>query len=517
MEEDALPERAPAPAGFRNIRPQTKPPEAMRRTAPPAYMDSYKEAFVEETAAFIHSYDLAHVTMLGERGILPAEIALGVLRGLAGMQERGMAECRRAAGGGNHAAEKYLTQVHGSEIGGAIGLARSSGDLSAISFRMYARDQILGLREGILGLREALAGFAREHAEVVLPGNTHGQHAQPITVALWAMMYHDALARDGDRLAALCERVNFSPAGAGIMSGTEFPIDRRRVAEFLGFDGVVANTLDAALSHDLEMEFASVLNLLCYTLSRMAEDLFLWATTEYSLITLPDWFIGISSMMPQKRNPDGVQDLRNLSAQSQAVLAMVQGTERGPTGFPIIERRNSDRMLRGLVVALRERLEVLPDLLADMVVNAGRAEDHANAYWAAVTDLAGALVRINRIEWRRAHNLVAGFVRDCIEQGISPTEVTAEDFNAYASRSGAHMVTMDDATLTKALDARAFVRRRETFGGPGPAAMDQAIRSAGGRMRAEAQAIAGWRGKLAAAEARLQASVQRTLAENRFA
>ncbi len=510
MAENGNPDRAPAGAAAPG-RP------GARRTAPPAYMDSYKEAFVEETAAFVHSYDLAHVTMLGERGILPAETALGVLAGLADMQARGLADCRRAAGGGNHAGEKYLTQALGSEIGGAIGLARSSGDLSAISFRMYARDRVLSLRGGLLSLRGALADFARRHAETVLPGNTHGQHAQPVTAALWAMMLHDALARDGARLAALGTRLNLSPAGAGIMSGTEFPIDRRRIADLLGFDAVVPNTLDAALSHDLEIEFASVLNLLCHTLSRMAEDLFLWTTTEYALIALPDWFIGISSMMPQKRNPDGLQDLRNLSAQSQAVLTMVTGTERGPTGFPIIERRNSDRMLRALAAGIGERLEVLPDLLAEMAVDGARAEDLANAGWASVTDLAGALVRINRIEWRRAHNLVAGFVRDCIARGIGPVEVTAEDFNAYASRSGAQMVTMDDATLTKALDARAFVRRRETFGGPGPGAMEQAIRNAGARMREEEAAIAALRAQFAAAEALLQETVQRTLAAGRFA
>ncbi len=510
-------ERREVPAGFRGIRPVTKPDGEMRRTAPPAYMASYKEAFVEETAGFIHSYDMAHVLMLGEQGILPAETALGVLAGLAAMQERGMEECRRGSGGGNHAAETYLTSQLGPELGGAIGLARSSGDLSAISFRMYARGQLTLLRRALVAVRAALADFAAEHAEVVLPGNTHGQHAQPITVALWAMMHHDALARDGERLAALCARLNFSPAGAGIMSGTEFAIDRRRVADLLGFDGVVPNTLDAALSHDLEIEFASVLNLLCHTLSRMAEDLFLWTTTEYSLVTLPDWFIGTSSMMPQKRNPDGLQDLRNLSVQAQAALSMVLGTERGPTGFPIIERRNSDRMLRGLVSAIGQRLEVLPDLLSDLAVNAERAEDHANAYWAAVTDLAGALVRINRIEWRRAHNLVAGFVRDCIASGLSPVEVTAEDFNAYASRSGALMVTMDDATLTKALDARAFVGRRETFGGPGPGAMQQAIRQARVRIAGEAGAVQAWEEKFAAAELMLRDAVAKALGERRFA
>lgn len=499
-----------------NVISASEEPGKTGRTAPPAYMEAYKEAFVEDTAEFIHSYDLAHVLMLGERGILPADTALDVLAGLREMQARGMRECRRTAGGGNHAGEAWLTQQYGSAVGGAIGLARSSGDLSAISFRMYARHTLLETRERLLTLRHALVDFAARHVDHVMPGNTHGQHAQPITFALWAMMIHDALARDGARLGAMISRCNYSPAGAGIMAGTEFPIDRRRVAEMLGFDGVVPNTLDAALSHDLEIEFASLLNILCYTLSRMAEDLFMWNTTEHGLVTLPDWFIGTSSMMPQKRNPDGLQDLRNLSPQAQATLTMVMGTERGPTGFPIIERRNSDRMLRAIASAVQQRLDILPELLAEMKVEAERAEAHANAYWASVTDLAGALVRKNRIDWRTAHGLVAGFVRDCIARGLPPFEVTADDFNAYASRNGALKVTLDDATLSRCMDARAFVSRRDTFGGPGPEAMEQALARARNAMEDEARDIADFREKLAGAEAELIATVDAALTGRRF-
>ncbi|WP_349295287.1 argininosuccinate lyase (plasmid) [Thioclava sp. 'Guangxiensis'] len=491
-------------------------PDPPARTLRPAYMESYKEGFVEDTAGYIHSYDMAHVLMLGERGILPAETALGVLAGLREMDRLGMAECRRKAGGGNHAGEAWLTEHKGAAIGGAIGLARSSGDLSAISFRMYARHTLLELRKGLVELRAALVEFASRHVDHVLPGNTHGQHAQPITFALWAMMYNDALARDCARLGETIARANHSPAGAGIMSGTEFPIDRSRIAQLLGFDSVLTNTLDAALSHDLEMEFASTLNMLCYTLSRMAEDLFLWNTTEYDLITLPDWFIGISSMMPQKRNPDGLQDLRHLSTQAQATLTMVMGTERGPTGFPIIERRNSDRSLRQLARALGERLAILPDLLHDMEVKSARAESHANLYWASVTDLAGALVRQNRIDWRRAHGLVAGFVRDCIAKGQPPYEMSADDFNAYASRSGALKITLDEAVFTRALDARAFVSRRDTFGGPGPEAMDHAISQATSALAHERQALQALETTLAKAQENLLATVDTAVKGQRF-
>lgn len=488
----------------------------MARTKPPVYMEGYKDGFVEDTAAFIHSYDMAHVVMLCETGVLPVKTGFALLQGLYDMQEEGLHVSRREAGGGNHAAERYLTQKLGPAVGGAIGLARSSGDLSAISFRMYARQKSIELRKIILALRKSLVDFARERRDDVLPGNTHGQHAQPITFALWAMMYQDALARDGERLAEFYARANRCPAGAGIMSGTDFPINRSRVAELLGFDSVMQNTLDAALSHDLEIEYASILNLLCYSLSRMAEDMFLWATTEYQLIVLPDWFVGTSSMMPQKRNPDGLQDLRNLSAQAQAMLTMVMGTERGPTGYAIIERRNSDRYLRALTDALAARIEVLPELLSEVLVDKTRAENHTNTHWAGVTDLAGAVVRLNGIDWRRAHHLVAGFVRECVAQHKRPNDICADDFNAYAARCGETAVLLNDAILSHALDAKAFVIRRDTFGGPGPEAMDAALYTARAKMAAEDQAIGDVESRITTALSGLQATVNRLLAERKF-
>lgn len=268
------------------------------------------------------------------------------------------------------------------------------------------------------------------------------------------MMYHDALGRDSRRLGEFHGRANACPAGAGIMPGTEFPINRARIAELLGFDGAMPNTLDAALSHDLERECVSALCLLCYTLSRMAEDLFLWVTSEYRLVRLPDWFIGHSSMMPQKRNPDGMQDLRNLGAQAQAAWLLAQATERGPTGFPIIERRNSDRELRRLTAGLIERLEVLPEFFSEMQVDAERAELLANSNWESVTDLAGAVVRLDGTDWRTAHGLVAEFVSDCTAKGMDPARATADDFNAVASRADARSVILNDAIFARALDAR---------------------------------------------------------------
>ncbi len=488
----------------------------MARRSPPRYLDAYKEQLVEETAEFIHDYDMAHVVMLGETGILPSATALSLLDGLVEMRRQGGKAARSSAGGGNHAGERYLTRALGPTVGGAIGLARSSGDLSAMSFRMWGRDRANRLRLHLLTLRAALVDFAEVHRDSVLPGNTHGQHAQPITFALWAMMYHDALGRDSRRLGEFHRRANTCPAGAGIMSGTEFPINRARIAELLGFDGAMPNTLDAALSHDLELEYVSALCLLCYTLSRLAEDLFLWATSEYRLLRLPDWFIGHSSMMPQKRNPDGLQDLRNLGAQAQAAWLLAQATERGPTGFPIIERRNSDRELRRLTAGLIERLDVLPELFPEMQVDTERAELLANSNWASVTDLAGAVVRLNGTDWRTAHGLVAEFVNDCTAKGMDPARATADDFNAVASRADAHSVILNDAVFARALDARAFISRRETFGGPGPLAMAARCSAARADLAAETAEVEGLDARLGSARGHLEAVVAGILRCRKF-
>src|SRR5690606_20510899 len=149
-----------------------------------------------------------------------------------------------------------------------------------------------------------------------MPGYTHGQHAQPTTLGHWAAMMERSFARDVARLHSLWERLNLSPAGAAIMTGSDFALDRERTSELLGFDRPLQNTMDAILSHDLEMEIASVYAVCGATLARVADDLFLWSTTEFAFVEIPDRFCGTSSIMPQKKNPDALEDIKSVAGRA---------------------------------------------------------------------------------------------------------------------------------------------------------------------------------------------------------
>lgn len=483
-------------------------PHAGRLTRPPlAHLHGIKDEVVAETAAHLHAFDTAHMVMLVECGIVARQPGARILEALRAAEPSRLVELRQAAGGGIHAGERFLAARLGPAIAANLGLARSSGDLSAVAMRLHARQSAEHLARLVNGFRAALLAFAEAERETVMPGTTHGQHAQPTTLGHWAMMVEAALARDQERLLAFRVRANRSPAGAGIMTGSDFPIDRARVARLLGFDAVMVNTMDAILSHDLEIDFATTILQLAHLLARFADDLMLWSTFEYAMIELPDWFCGTSSMMPQKKNPDGLEDIKGIAAAATGLVVSIAGTERGPTGLPIIERRRSDRALRQVVTDLAGRLAMLPALLSEMVVKRDRLRDLAGANWAQATDLAALAVRHGGIDWRSAHELVGAFVRHCLGAGVKPAQASAALFDEVATRGGGVALNLPERDFSKSLDPSAFVARRGLVGGPAPAALRRAILQARRRLIREEKTLAALEAHNEAAQAELARAV----------
>lgn len=475
-----------------------------RLSDPPLdFLKSHKEEVVPQTAAAMHDVDLAHVVMLTETGILPTETGVALLQALLAVLAEGVQAVRCVAGGGNHAGERVLTARLGQALGGCLGLARSSGDLSALSIRLYLREAIGTLDDALGVLRATLLDFAGTHCTTVMVGTTHGQHAQIITLGHWALMAEAALARDAARLSDLHGRVNCSPAGAGIMAGTRFPVDRARMAALLGFDAVLDNMMDAVLAHDLELEHAATLLNLAQTLARLADDLMLWSTFEYGMIELPDWFCGTSSLMPQKKNPDGLEDLKSLAAEASGLLAALAATERGPTGYPIIERRTSDALLRACTERMMARLAVLPRLFETLHVDTGRMRDLAGRHWAQASDLAALLVERGGLDWRRAHGLIGAVIRRCLDARIAPDAVSPAILTEVAQARGMALPPLSAAEIGAALDPVMSVARRDGFGGPAPEAVLAAVTRRRGVLEADRQRATARRRALEVARAGL--------------
>ena len=457
---------------------------------PLPHLDAYKTQLVPDMAPNIQAFDKAHAVMLVEREILPKKTGVAILKGLRAIEKEGVLKARVEAGGGIHSGEHYLTHKYGAEIGGRLHLGRSSGDLQTVGLRLTIRDQIHRLLTALSETRRTLIELAPDHLETVMAGNTHGQHAQPTTFAHWLLMFEAVFARDTERLLSFHSRLNRSPAGAAIMTGSDFPLDRERVAALLGFDAPMHNTLDAILSHDLEMEYSGVLLVAAQSISRLADDLMLWSTFEYGLVELPDRYCGTSSIMPQKKNPDGMEDMRSLGAQAVATAGMVAMIERGPTGFPIMERRNSHHMLFDLARGMALRFETVPPLFRDLKVNVERMRKLAGANWAQATDIAGALVRHAGMDWRTSDHVIGGFVRRCIDKGITPETATSADLDAASIATGHKAPKLSAKIFAEVMDPMEFVRRRQLLGGPAPKVVTRQIAGSRKRLVADEKSIA---------------------------
>ncbi len=439
------------------------------KQVPLDYLDNYKSRFDAITAPHIHAFDKAHLVALTEGGAIKRKIGQQLLAGLRQMEAEGVLNVHSKMNSGLHAGERYLTKLYGSEIGGQIATGRSSGDLNAVSRRRAFAAQICSALDGMMKLRHSLIELASKHIETVMAGNTHGQHAQPTTLAHWALMFELVAARHQQRYQEAHARINQSPAGAAIMTGSDFPIDRRRSSELLGFDGPLPNTFDAIISHDMEIEYAGLMAGLTHSLARLADDLQLWSTFEYGYVELPDYLCGTSSIMPQKKNPDGLEDIKSLATQASSAFLAVSMSERGPTGFTTMERVNTDSQLKAIGEMIPARLDTLSRLVGDVRFDVARMSYLAGANWCTATDLAAAIARETALGWRKAHELVAGFVAHCFNCGMMPNTVTSADLDAAANQLGFPAPSLDPQLFRESLSPLAFVGRRSTYGSPAPA------------------------------------------------
>ncbi|MFI6230345.1 argininosuccinate lyase [Micromonospora echinospora] len=471
------------------------------------HLRSHRTELLGDSLPAIHAFDKAHAVMLTEQGLLDPATGRAIVAALRDMDVRGVAETRIAAGGGMHSGEQYLTATLGPDTGGRIHLGRSSGDLIEVARRMTIRWHLHALLPALTDLRGVLLDLADAHTDTVMPGYTHGQHAQPTTFAHWATMFEQAFARDTERLFGLYGRLNLSPAGAAILTGSDLPVDRHRVADLLGFDAPLPHTMDAILSHDLEMETAALLATTGATLARLADDLYLWSTSEFGYVELPDRYCGTSSIMPQKKNPDALEDVKSVATQALAALVGVITAERGPTGFPILERRYSQQALWSMCGSISGKLRDCAGILADLRVDRDRLAAQAGAHWAQVTDVATALVRHTGLDWRHAHQVVGVFVRLGIERGVTAPAATRALLDDAARQVLGRDSGLTPEQFAEAMDPHAFVVRRTLYGGPAPEAVRREAARFAEQLAADREHVGDLRQRVARAEAALEAAV----------
>jgi argininosuccinate lyase len=457
----------------------------------------------------MHAFDKAHCVMLVEQGLLAREAGAKILRALRDMEKDGVSETRAKVGGGLHSGEQYLIRKLGEDVGGRLHLARSSGDLSSVGINVLEREKLLPLLRAVNRLRRVLLALARQHTETIIPGYSFGQHAQPMTLAHLWLSWVTTLARDFDRLHGAYRRINTSPAGAVIMVGSDFAIDRARTAELLGFDGLHENCADAILelTADDQVEVPMVVAVLYHSMAKWADDLILWSTSEFSFVDIPDRFCNTSSIMMQKKNVIGPAEVKGAAAEALGCVVTSYTALKGPTALPITERYYALEQLWRVADSCVRDLGWFCELLPALVIRKDHMREEAWRHWSTATDLAGALVRERDLPWRTAHQIVGILVRISEERGLGPKDVTPALLDEAAKLYHGAPAGLDAKTIREALDPERFIRARTLRGGPAPS---ESRRQADLFERALAQdeaVVAGIEERLATAATKLEAAV----------
>lgn len=455
----------------------------IRMTEPlmPGMGGAYGETDPELLEAY-HLFDKAHLVMLGEEELIPRADAAAMLSAIREMEAQGTVATRSATGGGMHSGEQYLVRKLGYEVGGRIHLGRSTGDFGAVARRVRERRRLVELGRALNELRGALLGAATEHLGTVMPGHTGTQHAQPTTLGHQLLAWVSILERQFDRVREAYARVNQSPAGAAILTGSSFAVNRPRTAELMGFDDVIRNTVDAIQGHDDEIEVLGVAASVNVCLARWANDINFWSTSEAGYVRVPDRFCGTSSIMAQKRNPAMLPAMRSAAAEAAGAFA---ATAAGLNALSGDFGGESGSGLHQAFAAAVRGCHWLAELVPALEVRRDRALDQAGAHWAQATDVAAALVEDRGWPWRVAHQVTAILVRLSEERGIAPRDVTVELIDEASVAYHGQPTGLSSASLAAALDPVRFVERRTLFGGPAPEAAREELVEHRGRLDAD--------------------------------
>lgn len=418
-------------------------------------------------------YDLtgsqAHAKMLAHTGILTPEEGEQLVNGLEQIRQEyrdGKFNPGIDAEDVHFAVERRLTELVG-DVGKKLHTARSRNDQVGTDTRLYLRDQIQHIRSQVREFQTVLLTLAEQNVETLIPGYTHLQRAQPLSLAHHLLAYFEMMQRDWERLGEIYHRVNVSPLGAGALAGTTFPIDRHFTADLLGFGGVYANSLDAVSDRDFAIEFLCASSLIMVHLSRLSEEVILWASEEFSFVTLKDSCSTGSSIMPQKKNPDVPELVRGKTGR---VFGHLQGLLVLMKGLPLAYNKDLQEDKEALfdaVVTVQSCLEAMTILLQEGLefreqrLMSAVSEDFSNA-----TDVADYLAA-KGIPFREAYNLVGKVVKTSLAQGKLLKDLTLDEWKTL------HPAFAED--IYEAITPQRVVAARNSYGGTGFDQVKQAI------------------------------------------
>ncbi len=412
---------------------------------------------------------IAHVTMLARQGILSEEDKERIIEGLTGIREdldAGRLSFSPEYEDIHSFVEGVLTERVG-EAGKRLHTGRSRNDQVALDMRLFVRDELDEL-DGLLKelLKELLAQMER-HLHTYMPGFTHLQKAQPVTLAHHLGAYYEMFRRDRGRLFDIRRRMNVCPLGSGALAGTTYPLDRAYTAGLLGFDGPALNSMDAVSDRDYLIEFLAALSTIAMHLSRFCEEIIIWNSNEYRFVELDDSYSTGSSIMPQKKNPDIAELIRGKTGRVYGALLSILTVMKGiPLAYDK-DLQEDKELTFDAIDTVKGSLMLFTGMLASMTFRKEVMEESAKKGFTNATDAADYLVN-HGVAFRDAHEIVGRLVLICVESGRALDDLTLEEFRAVS--------LVFEPDIYEAISLKTCVEKRTTVGAPGAEAMETVLK-----------------------------------------
>jgi argininosuccinate lyase len=404
---------------------------------------------------------IAHARMLAKQGIIAQKESDRIVKGLK--------EINREIEEGRFVFKEELEDIHMNiesaliekigDAGGKLHTARSRNDQVALDIRLYLVVETNEVCDVLLDLEKKLAQIASRHIGIIMPGYTHTQRAQPVLLSHHLMAYAHMFERDRERFIDALKRIKILPLGSCALAGTSLPIDRDYVAELLGLEGVSENSIDSVSDRDAVIEFLSCSSLLMMHISRIAEELILWSSEEFSFIEISDAFTTGSSIMPQKKNPDVAELMRGKTGRIFGNLVSLLTMMKG---LPLSYNRDMQEDKEPLFDTcdtVKATLNILTEMFDGITFKQANMESSAGAAFSTATDIAEYLVR-HGLPFRKAHEVTGKIVRYAIDNGKTLTELTPEEYSFHSPLIG--------SDIYSCIDAFASVRAKNSFGGTSP-------------------------------------------------
>ena len=441
--------------------------------------------FTKETNQLVHNFNesisfdqkfykqdiagsIAHVTMLAKQGILSEEDKDAIIEGLEGIRrdlDSGALTITTESEDIHSFVEAELISRIG-EAGKRLHTGRSRNDQVALDMRLYVRDEIDELDTLVKGLLTELLSLMEEHLHTYMPGFTHLQKAQPVTLAHHLGAYYEMFRRDRSRLSDIRRRMNYCPLGSGALAGTTYPLDRDYTASLLGFDGPTLNSMDSVSDRDYVIELLAALSMISMHLGRFSEEIIIWNSNEYQFVEMDDSYSTGSSIMPQKKNPDIAELIRGKSGRVYGALMSMLTVMKGiPLAYDK-DLQEDKELTFDAIDTVKGCLLLFTGMISTMTFRKDVMEESAKKGFTNATDAADYLVN-HGVPFRDAHGIIGQLVLLCIEKKKALDDLSLEEFRSVCP--------VFDQDIYDAISMKTCVEKRVTTGAPGAEAMKQVI------------------------------------------